>query len=503
MTKDILTNIKSKCDHESFARLGTCFKTDSKYYFFDTGTGKVLECGENAYKILLHWQKANAIDNLDWLLSEKDLLDGLKEIQEAINNEHILQAYPVETLTDPQFEDIEKGFSNLQLLCLELTEECNLRCGYCIYQEGNKTFRNFASSSMDFSTAKKAIDYFFENSETNDVFFSFYGGEPLLKFDLIVMCISYILSVKGNHTVRFTMTTNGTLLDAEKAAFFSSIPNFNIVFSIDGDRDIHNQYRKFKNGEGSFDLAYRGFKNAVTAFGDNALEHISFNSVVSPPYTSEKFDKMQHFFDENARGFLKQYSYVEFPTSEEDQNALLEYTKNRTAQEWDPVFGWATQNTLLNKSLFSAETSVKSLLILHKRMISDKPVNYYKFNGCCLPGGRKLYVTTHGDFKACEKVGEAPNIGNLNRGIDRTAVKAYYIDDYLSKSLDDCRKCWAINLCGICYASCYDDKGINLSQKKIKCEGQRFLWKQTLIHYHKILEQDPTLLDFLNERELK
>ena len=107
---------------------------------------------------------------------------------------------------------------------------------------------------MDFETAKKAIDFYLKRSEKADqLALSFYGGEPLLEFELIKKCVSYILQRKGDKKILFTMTTNGTLMTEDVIEFLVKY-EFNLMISLDGDKKSHDINRRFKTGKGSFDI---------------------------------------------------------------------------------------------------------------------------------------------------------------------------------------------------------------------------------------------------------
>ena len=209
-----------------------------------------------------------------------------------VKKENILKATPLEKFEGEHFEDLTQSIpQNMRQVVLEVTENCNLRCDYCIYQNSFSGFRDFSPRSMSEETAIKAIDYILKNSYRDEIYVGFYGGEPLLKFDLIKKCVSYALENRGEKKVTFSMTTNGVLMTEEKAEYFASIPEFSLMFSIDGDEKTHNEHRKLENGRGSFELSLKGFQNALKAYGDRR-KMISVSTVVSPPYTKEKFEDM-------------------------------------------------------------------------------------------------------------------------------------------------------------------------------------------------------------------
>lgn len=177
-----------------FSRLGKVFKTKEKYYFFDTGTGKILECTEIEYNILKQLGEENTLDVKKLEYSLKDIQATINDIISMVEKENILKATPLEKFEGEHFEDLTQSIpQNMRQVVLEVTENCNLRCDYCIYQNSFSGFRDFSPRSMSEETAIKAIDYILKNSYRDEIYVGFYGGEPLLKFDLIKKCVSYAL----------------------------------------------------------------------------------------------------------------------------------------------------------------------------------------------------------------------------------------------------------------------------------------------------------------------
>jgi len=481
-----------------FNSLGKTFQSNNKYYFFDSGTGKVLECSQNVFIVLSYLEKNDCLAPEDLNLKSSELSTALDDIIAAIISENILKATYHGRLLGEQNICLNQSIKKLKQICLEVTQECNLRCKYCIYQPENKRFRDYGMINMDFQTAKTALDYFLKNADSEKATVAFYGGEPLLNYDLVQQCIDYIQNKNpSNREISFSMTTNGTLLTKEKAEYFSSIPNFSIVFSIDGDESTHNSYRVFPNGRGSFDLAITGFYNALEAYGKKSEEFIMINSVIAPPYTESKFNSIQKFFNDNARNISKLYSYVEYG-DEDDSLFLSKLQEVSSDEEWKPLSIWEEQKDD-KQNLFTWSETLRGLLPIHYRMISNLPIEFNKFNGCCVPAGRKLYVTAEGNYKVCERVGECPEIGDVNHGVDVKSIKKWYVEDYEKKSIEQCDNCWAVNLCGVCYATCYDKNGLNIDKKRLICQDEKRMIADNLIRYHQLLESNPEVIKMLNE----
>ena len=155
---------------------------------------------------------------------------------------------------------------------LSLTHRCNLACKYCY---GGEKF----SRDMSPSTVKKAIDFAFETAGKNsEVEFNFFGGEPLLRFDLIEKAISYIRNHEGKleNPVSFSITTNGTLINDYIISVVDR-ENINLCISLDGTENVHNLNRCYKNGRGSFDNVLSNLRKSI-----ENLNYVQVNSVYGP-----------------------------------------------------------------------------------------------------------------------------------------------------------------------------------------------------------------------------
>ena len=498
----------SLANNGPYYRLGKTFATEENFYYYDVGTGKILECEYNVFLILKHLETANSVANLgDLQLSEDELLSALEELRTAVQKENIMQAPPLDKFVGPHVEGLEYLVKNqLQQLTLEVTQKCNLRCDYCVYHSDNTKFRDFEQSTpnMDFETAKKALDYALVHSHKADDFsLTFYGGEPLLQYDLIKQCVEYFEAHKTDIPILYSMTTNLTLMTEEKASFFASIPNFAIVCSIDGDKETHDEHRKTIDGKGSFDKAMQGLEILVNAYGPKNRGNILINMVVSEPYTNDKFDRIQNFLEMCPYIYddtVVMYSYVDHGVPDYENVPDASIKDNEDMSKWIPIQTWAEERSHQNprSSLFTKYNSNRDLARVHKRRLSKKPIGNYFFNGCCVPGARRIYVTTEGKFKICEQIGESPYIGHVDTGIDLEAIQQKYIQEYAKKSKLNCSQCWAVHLCGICYARCYGKDGINPRAKEIKCGNQLKLAEHDLIEYHRTIERNPLELEILN-----
>ncbi|MGL5713565.1 MAG: radical SAM protein [Paraclostridium sp.] len=496
-----------------FSRLGKTFETSNNKYFLDSGTGKIFQISDNLHKVLECLWNTDKFEELFELdLSYDELLYALNEIEDSVKNENILQMPLITNMCCNNGDKMNQDITNTQMkhLSIEMTEKCNLRCKYCIYHEEQGGFRTFGKEDITFDVIKKAIDLLAISSE-KEVYVSFYGGEPLLKFDLIKQSIEYCKEKLVGKKIHHNMTTNATLITKEIADYLSSIDNYFTTISLDGPELIHNRNRVFVDGTGSFEKVMKGLENLVRAEGKRASERISFN-IVLDDRSEENFEKIQNFFSVSelipkesniTTSYIatenKEFEYLGVGTKEE-QN-MSEYIE----EDIDPLSDWniekvnSRQATLDKNILISKDFVDKGLNSIHKRMLIDKPSETHYMNGCCVPSARRLYITVNGDFAVCERIGPSPFIGNVDEGVDFEKVEKYYINDFKKEATRYCNECWAVHMCTLCYINCYDEDGVHISYRHAHCLVNRKGIEKNLIRYHEILENNPEELSYLDD----
>ncbi len=339
---------------------------------------------------------------------------------------------------------------------------------------------------------------------------TFYGGEPLLKFDLLQWVIEYSLekNKEFKKEMTFSLTTNLTLVTEEIAEYLSKVQGLSVLCSLDGPKEIHNLNRKSVNGNGCFDQAFSGFKMLCKAFNRNHNSNISVNAVFAPPYTYDKLDAINKYF--SKLDFIPDNLRVNitYPSGGSvDNKEWINKMRNNPKyhlSNWDVIdtlWKWGklqNTNTIKKKSNYNLSIGLEQALIkINDRYISDEPKELYGMNGCCVPGSRRLYVNTKGEYTPCERIGICPNIGDAYTGINIEKVRKYYVEDYVNKSIKKCSNCWAVRLCGICYAGRYDIEGFN--ENKGNCDGVRREIARNLSYYHELLETDKSKLDFIKD----
>ena len=482
------------------------FRTRNKGYLYDTGTNKIVACDETECVILdyLFSYPANGTVSEALLKIEPHKLENsFRNILNTVEKENILLTRKAAQFAlSSHFKDHEELIdTHLKQIQLEITENCNLRCRYCIYNSFVHNKRNHSEFVMDSNVAYRAIDYLGTHSKhRNRICISFYGGEPILRFTFIKECVAYAKRQLSGRTLDFSMTTNGTLLTEEMAQFLYS-NGFSLTFSIDGPSDIHDEYRKDANGVGSFLRALTGLQSALDAFGPGARDRIMINMVYAPPFSENKLNRICELWTEYPsllQGIRATITYPLLGTIAPDINGSCILREDKSIQKWafeKYLIAYISKKPVMPLIAGIVETPLARLF---QRPVYTKPVSNYHLNGCCIPGARKLYVTAKGNYYLCERMPTAARtIGNVFSGIDRGTIREIYVDGYAKASIADCSCCWAIQLCRICYALCSNSEGVDISRKRLECAVERKALEHALEFYCELLELDSRGLDFL------
>lgn len=414
-----------------------CFKTKNGNYVYDRSTNSILTISEDEYNELKEVSQEKISPENSRVLLKYQNLGAFKE-------------NIVKEIEHPATEYLEHYASNrVGQLTLQVTQQCNLRCSYCAYSgvyEGNRVHSN---KRMDFSTAKKAIDYFVKNSkEKNEIHLSFYGGEPLLEFDLIKQCIAYIKLIVQGKKITFGMTTNGTLLTDEVVTFLKE-NNINITISLDGSKDEHDINRKFKSGEGSFDVIMTNVKRIIEQYPEYG-KSIHFNTVINP---QSNLGCVLEYFDSNT---LLSDNYIMFSQVEPNgyMGSLKYEEKFYLLRKYEylkfilMMIGKLDEKYVSKLVISSKEQYKRYYQRLKRHEVTTRKAHH---GGPCIPGTRRLFVSVDGNFYPCEKVSETNNffcMGSVDKGHNIEKMKSILNIGKITE--EECKECWNLVNCTIC-----------------------------------------------------
>lgn len=437
-------------------------KTPNSYYFYDVNTNSIVNIGKEEY------------DYLKDELSGKKLEKKNDNIEE-LRNSGLLSDKRICKMIHPETEHIEYYLDrHINQITLQITQCCNLRCSYCAYSnDKNELQRNHSNKRMSMEVAKKAIDFLLEHScDSEEIIIGFYGGEPFLEYDFIKEIVIYVNENVVGKKVRFSVTTNGTLIDIDKVSFLID-NNTSIMISVDGPQRIHDMSRKFESGKGTFDVICKNIEELYRKYGSELKKYISINMVINP---SNDFDEIDSIFDKEV------FRNVEVRTTIVDD--LYIDNKTRYSEKYICKYRYHLFCAMIKQLSIVKNIHYSPML---EGYLAKMNKNYEDFketykclpdigapSGPCIPGKRRLFVNTDGEFYPCERVSENSdimNIGSLDKGFE--FEKIIEIMNIVSLTEEQCRNCFATSKCTIC-ARLADDKGKLSSEKKIQfCDSVR------------------------------
>ena len=369
----------------------------------------------------------------------------------------------------------DKLSHGVEKITLQVTQQCNLRCKYCTYSETNVAGQRVHSPKvMSWETAKAGVDFLVRHSENAaDVNIGFYGGEPLLQFNLIKKVVAYAEEELYGKGVTFSITTNGTIFTDEIIQFFMEHKIF-ILISLDGPSEMHNANRIFKDGKsGTFEKIEENMKYISENF-PALLKKISFNTVLDP---SREYDCINSFFMEywmfqETIGTVA--SMVDTSYKDYDVQFSTEFVKQNMYEQFKIFMlhiGRLRENEL---SKFTLASDGLNQYFLKNHGTAQEIPDVCAPSGPCLPGQSRLFMNVDGDFYPCERVSEsscATYIGNVTDGFDYECIRQ--VLNVGAISAEHCKNCWALLHCGLCIKHCDENDAISAEKKLKYCESQK------------------------------
>lgn len=396
-------------------------------------------------------------------LSDEDILkkysdenaektEAVEEILE-LKKENMLYS---EDIYEPYIDQFMKRETVVKAMCLHIAHDCNLACKYCFAGEGEY---HGDRGLMSFEVGKKALDYLVANSGNRvNLEVDFFGGEPLLNWNVVKQLVEYGRSIeeKNNKKFRFTLTTNGTLLNDEIMEFVNKEMG-NLVLSIDGRKSVHDNMRPHRGGQGSYD-------KIVPKYIDAANSRNQMNYYVRGTYTHYNTDFAADVLHMADLGF-KQISVEPVVAPPEEPYALTKEDIPTLLEQYD----------ILADEMLKRRKEGKGFNFFHFMIdLEGGPCVAKRLSGCG-SGCEYLAVTPWGDFYPCHQfVGQEEFLmGNVDEGITNTKIRDMFHNcNVYSKPA--CRNCFAKFYCsGGCAANSYNFHGDINESYEIGCELQK------------------------------
>ncbi len=442
------------------------YKLNGYNIVLDVFSGSIHVVDDVAYDIIAMYEEKTAAE------IEKLILDKYADAPDVTIEEVAQCIADVEELkqkgklfTKDAYAEIAKNYRrsnfSIKALCLHVAHVCNLNCSYCFASQGEY---HGDRALMSLEVGKRAMDFLIENSGTHkNLDVDFFGGEPLMNWDVVKALVAYgrDLEKAHNKNIRFTLTTNGVLLDDEVTEFCNKEMH-NVVLSLDGRKDVHDRFRVDHAGRGSYEKILPKFLDFVEKRGDKSY-------YVRGTYTHHNTDFLSDILHMADLGF-KELSMEPVVCDPSDPCALTEADLPVLFDQYEKL---ATE-MIKRKKAGNGFTFYHYMISL-----TGGPCVYKRVSGCG-SGTEYLAVTPWGELYPCHQfVGdEKYSMGNIYDGVTNMALR----DKFASCNCytrPDCQNCWAKLYCaGGCAANaCHAtgdiagvyEYGCKLFKKRIEC----------------------------------
>ncbi|MBE5791030.1 MAG: thioether cross-link-forming SCIFF peptide maturase [Clostridiales bacterium] len=434
------------------------YKLNGYNIVIDVYSGSVHVVDEVAYDAIEMFETASREEIIDALLQKyasredvtrEELIECLNDIQSLKDDGKL---FTPDLYKDYAF-DFKARYTNVKALCLHVAHTCNLNCEYCFASQGKY---HGERAIMSFEVGKRALEFLIENSGNHvNLEVDFFGGEPLMNWDVVKQLVAYARQreKETGKKFRFTLTTNGVLVD-DDVIEFANREMHNVVLSLDGRKEIHDEFRVDYNGKGSYDKIVPKFQKFVKARGDQGYYVRGTFTHRNPDFTKDLF----HMAD---LGFT-QLSMEPVVCAPGDPYALTDEDIKIILNEYE----------ILACEMIKRRKEGRPFTFYHYMLdLSHGPCIYKRVSGCG-SGTEYMAVTPWGDLYPCHQfVGEEKyRLGSVFEGVTNPDVR----DEFKMCNVyarPECADCWAKMYCsGGCAANAYHATGNILGVYEAGCE---------------------------------
>ena len=433
------------------------FKQGDKYFVLDVNTGAVHIVDELVYDILDDdklKEKVDVINELKGKYDEEEISEAYDEIQELVKEEVLYSKDQYEEIAHSSMDDRDY----IKAVCLNIIHGCNLRCKYCFADEGEY---HGNKGVMSVETAKKAIDYVIKRSgPRKNIEIDLFGGEPTLIMDTIKEIIQYARDneAKWNKNIRFTMTTNATLLNDEMMEFMDKEMG-NIILSLDGRKEVNDRVRIKADGSGSYDDILPNIKKMISKRTKGKTYY------VRGTFTRDNVDFYEDVVSMLNEGF-REISIEPVVLEDGHPLAIREEDIPEIFDNYDKLYNEMVRRKREGKDEFT---------FYHFNIdLQGGPCVYKRISGCG-SGFEYVAITPQGDVYPCHQfVGkEEYKLGSVfDDTYDAELGKKFKKAHIYNKP--KCRECWARFYCsGGCQANNVNFNGDMNIPYEIGCKMQK------------------------------
>lgn len=437
--------------------------SNQDFFMFDTYANKIKRISKNSFEYLTKLSQGK----MDFFREAESVEDNeFKAFYKESLEQGLFKKFNIEKLQHPMTELLEDVLdANIESINLQVTQNCNLRCDYCPYTGNYYNNRKHSNKRMSFELAKRGIDFLYNHSMNCDVVnVAFYGGEPLLEFDLIKECIEYTRGKFLTKKIVFNLTSNGVLLTDEIMRFFSE-NDVLLTISLDGPEYIHDKSRVTANGTGSFEIIYKKLHYFKENYSEYFNHKVMFNSVSAQNdgvVDIDRFFTDDPLFKEcNVNTTFYSTNYL---SSEQPLNKEVDRFRQHMEFEKYKCFLHKMKRikTLPTRMQLNG---FKEVIRTAKQLQDFTGIpKVFHPSGPCVPGRKKMFMNVDGNFYPCERIDETSPcsvIGNIDDGLSLDKCKTLLNIGTITE--DKCRSCWAIAHCKLCFVQA--DNGGELCAK--------------------------------------
>lgn len=435
-----------------------CYKNNGYNIVLDSNSGSVHAVDEVAFEVIDKYESRSKEEIILELCAKYPEItaDDIEEIFQDIEElKKEGKLFSEDKFKDLQI-DIKARPTQLKALCLHIAHDCNMCCKYCFAGEGEYSGDR---SLMSFEVGKRALDFLIEQSGSRkNLEVDFFGGEPLLNFDIVKQLVAYARSIekeKGKN-FRFTLTTNGVLLNDEVMEWANK-ECYNVVLSLDGRKETNDRMRRTRNDKGTYDLILPKFQKM-------AKERNQQGYYIRGTYTHYNTDFANDILHLADLGF-EQLAMEPVVTDPKMDYALQESDIPKLKDQYD----------LLAKEMCKRNREGKGFTFFHYMIdLEGGPCIYKRISGCGV-GTDYMAVTPWGDLYPCHQfVGDEKFLlGNVFDGVKNTdIVNEFKLCNVYSR--EACQDCFAKLYCsGGCSANAYHTTGKITGTCDMSCELHR------------------------------
>lgn len=435
-----------------------CYKNNGYNIVLDSNSGSVHAVDEVAFEVIDKYESRSKEEIILELcdkypeITADDIEEIFQDIEELKKEGKL---FSEDKFKDLQI-DIKARPTQLKALCLHIAHDCNMCCKYCFAGEGEYSGDR---SLMSFEVGKRALDFLIEQSGSRkNLEVDFFGGEPLLNFDVVKQLVAYARSIekeKGKN-FRFTLTTNGVLLNDEVMEWANK-ECYNVVLSLDGRKETNDRMRRTRNDKGTYDLILPKFQKM-------AKERNQQGYYIRGTYTHYNTDFANDILHLADLGF-EQLAMEPVVTDPKMDYALQESDIPKLKNQYD----------LLAKEMCKRNREGKGFTFFHYMIdLEGGPCIYKRISGCGV-GTDYMAVTPWGDLYPCHQfVGDEKFLlGNVFDGVKNTdIVNEFKLCNVYSR--EACQDCFAKLYCsGGCSANAYHTTGKITGTCDMSCELHR------------------------------